>query len=163
MFIATGLDFADALAGGAVAPGNHAGVLLSDGSSPDASTDSYLSAHPGDKLFALGGPAASAYPSATGIIGQDRFETATKVATEFVNAPTSVGVARGDAFADALTGGVHISPKGGPILLVETHSVPAVVSSYLGAYKNTMCTAFLYGGTSAIDEPTRQAVIAAFS
>jgi putative cell wall-binding protein len=162
LFIATGLDFADALAGGAAAPKPGAAVLLSNGSAPHPTTDAYLSAHSGDTLYALGGPAATAYPTATGIVGADRFETATKVATNFFSAPVAAGIARGDAFADALSGGAHIAAKGGPILLVQTHALPTAAHDYLVANKATICTAYVYGGTEAVDE-ARAAVLTAMS
>jgi Tol biopolymer transport system component/putative cell wall-binding protein len=163
LFIATGLDFADALAGGAAAPPATAAVVLSYGSTHHPSTDAYLAAHPSDTLYALGGPAATAYPAASGIVGADRYETSTKVASKFFVAPTAAGIARGDVFADALSGGAHISPKNGPMLVVQSHALPPVVANYLQANKATICTAYIYGGPVAVDEPTRAAVLTAIS
>ena len=163
LFIATGLDFADALTGGAAAPTAHAAVVLSNGSTPNASTNSYIASHSSDTLYALGGPAAAAYPAATPIVGVDRDETATKVATTFFTKPTAVGVARDDAFPDALSGGAHIGEKAGPMLLAQTNALPSSTASYLQANKATICTAYVYGGPMAISDSTKNAIGTALS
>src|SRR5207302_1812236 len=81
-------------------------------------TGQYLAAHSADTRFALGGPAAAADPSATPIVGTDRYATSAAIATQFFASPTVVGIADGLAFPDALSGGVHIGAQHGPMLLV---------------------------------------------
>ena len=69
LLVADGLNFPDALAAGAAAAKSQGAVLLSAGTSPVAITSSYISSRPaGGTLFAIGGPAAQAYPAA----GRDR-------------------------------------------------------------------------------------------
>ena len=149
VLLATGIDFPDALAGGAAAAKTGSAVLLTTGSSMPASTASYLSAHPGSR-FALGGPAAAADPSATPVVGFDRYDTARKVAEQFFSGPAFVGVARGDLFPDSLSGGAHIGKKGGPMLLTAPFALSSPTSTYLSANKAGLDTVYIYGGTDAV-------------
>ena len=58
------------------------------------------------------------------------------------------GLARGDSFPDALSGGAHIAALGGPMLLTPTDSLDGRVNAYLcGGDVQDM---YVYGGTSAV-------------
>lgn len=64
------------------------------------------------------------------IAGANRYETAVEISkTAFSSGAGMVFVAAGDAFADALPGGISASLGGGPVLLVEQDSVPAVTAA----------------------------------
>jgi putative cell wall-binding protein len=115
VFLATGVNFPDALSAGPAAAHLGGVVLLTDGSSMPAITRSYLNAHPGT-VYAIGGPAAAADGAATRIVGADRMSTAASVASTFFTAPLSLGVASGATFADAMSGGAYLARLGGPIL-----------------------------------------------
>ena len=130
VLLATGTNFPDALTAGVAAVKAGGVVLLTNGSTLPAETSAYLSAHPGT-VYAIGGPAATADPSATAIFGADRFDTAVDVATKFFSAPTGVGIATGMSFADALTGGALLGHVTAPLVLVGTSSVPGSVTTYL--------------------------------
>ncbi len=148
---ATGLSFADALAGGAAAAHLHGAVLLTNGSSQAADTASYLSTHNPDTRFALGGPAAAADPGANAIVGPDRYATSTSVAMTFFASPTVAGVASGVSFPDALAGGAHIARHNGPMLLVPPNGlIASSVKSFLSSQASFLTRAFVYGGTSAV-------------
>ena len=150
---ATGLNFPDALAGGAAAAKAHAAVLLTAGVVMPTSTAAYLRAHPGDTRYALGGPAAAADPSATSIVGADRYGTATAVANGFFSAPTAIGAASGTTFPDALAGGANAVRAGGPLLLVDPSGpLPASVQSYLADNATSLAQGWLYGGASAVGD-----------
>jgi hypothetical protein len=146
----TGIDFADALAGGAGAAHVAAAVLLTAGSTQASETAAYLAAHAGDHRWAVGGPAEAADPGATGVAGGDRYATSVAVATTFFTAPTTVGIASGEAFADALSGGADIASAGGPLLLTDPVSLSPAVAAYLNAGKATLTSVLFYGGPSAI-------------
>lgn len=147
---ATGTRFPDALAAGAAAAKAGAVVLLTDGPVQSPETANYLAAHPGGPHYAIGGPAARADPSATPVVGSDRFATSTAVAARFFPSPGEIGLASGVAFPDALAGGAHIGAKGGPVILVPASGpLPASLRSYLSA-QTSATGAFLYGGTSAV-------------
>ena len=150
ILLATGLNFPDALAAGAAAAKVNGAVLLTNGTVQPPSNQSYLAAHPSDVLFALGGPAAVAVPTAQSISGVDRYDTAVKVAQKFFTSPTTVGLASGVNFPDGLTGGAHIGRLGGPLVLTDPNALPAFTASYLANVASTITSAFVYGGTNAI-------------
>jgi putative cell wall-binding protein len=149
VMLATGTNFPDALAAGPAAESVGGVVLLTDGTALPASTSAYLVAHPG-KVYAIGGPAVIADPPATALVGTDRYGTAAAVATKFFTAPTTVGVASGVTFADALAGGALLAHKNGPLLLSDPDLLPTPTNAYLTANKATITSSFIFGGTSAI-------------
>ena len=157
---ATGTDFADALAGGAAAANVPVGgaILLTNGSTMPAATSAYISAHPALLRFALGGPAAAAEPTAVPIVGTDRFDTAVKVAQQFFNGPATAGIAYGFNYPDALAGGAHIGAKDGPLLLVNTGSIPTVVGNYLTSNKSSLASAYVYGGSAVVSDGVKAGV-----
>ena len=160
--LATGLDFPDALSGGAAAASAGGVVLLTDGSALPPATASYLAAHPGTR-WALGGPAAGAGTGvgATPLVGSDRYDTATRVARAFFPAPSAVGVASGLAFPDALGGGVHAAAHHAPLLLVPPDQVPAGVATYLSSLQPGSPHGYVYGGTTAVYDSTAAALASA--
>ena len=149
VFLATGINFPDALSAGPAAAHLGGVVLLTDGSSMPAITRSYLNAHSGT-VYAIGGPAAAADGGASRIVGTDRMSTAAAVASSFFTAPVSIGVASGATFADAMSGGAYLARVGGPILLTYPTSVPAATSNYLSAVRSGLASSSLFGGTAAI-------------
>lgn len=152
-FEATGVDFADALAGGAAAGVAHAAVLLTNGATQAAETAAYLAAHPSVTRVALGGPAAAADPTASPIVGSDRYATSALVAGRFFPTPTVVGAASGLSFADATAGGAHIGSLGGPLLLVPpAGAFPSSVLSYLTSHAATITHGWLYGGPLVVND-----------
>lgn len=163
LFVTSGLNFPDALAAGAAAGKVGAAIVLTAGSSMPPATQSYIASRPGAARFAIGGPAASADPSATPLVGADRFDTAKQVAERFFSGPVNVGVASGLTFPDGLAGGPHIAAKNGPLLLVAPDSLPAPTASYLTNNKATLSTAYIYGGTAAVSAGVEAAVLAAIT
>ncbi len=150
ILLATGLNFPDALAAGAAAAKVNGAVLLTNGNVQPPANQTYLAAHPSDVLFAVGGFAAAAVPTAQSISGIDRYDTAVKVAQKFFTNPTTVGLASGVNFPDGLTGGAHIGRLGGPLVLTDPNALPAFTSSYLTSIASTVTSGFVYGGTNAI-------------
>ncbi len=150
ILLATGLNFPDALAAGAAAAKANAAVLLTNGNVQPPANQTYLAAHAGAVLFALGGPAAAAVPTATPIIGVDRYDTTVKVAQRFFTNPTTVGLASGVNFPDGLTGGAHIGKLGGPLVLTDPNALPAFTASYAASIAATVTSGFVYGGPNAI-------------
>ncbi|MBK9180900.1 MAG: cell wall-binding repeat-containing protein [Acidimicrobiales bacterium] len=160
--LASGLDFPDALSAGAAAAQQGAGVLLTAGSTLPAATQAYLATVAGAPLTAIGGPAAAAVPSATPVVGADRYDTAVRTAQRFFTAPARVAVASGVAFPDGLSGGALASLKSGPLLLTDPSTLPTVVRSYLEA-TSSITTAYVMGGTAAISAAVQNAVAAAIA
>ncbi len=149
VFLATGINFPDALAAGPAAAHVGGVVLLTDGSSVPAVTRAYLNAHVGT-VYAVGGPAARADGAAIQIVGTDRFSTATTLASTFFSTPSSVGVASGATFADAMSGGAYLARVGGPIVLTYPTAMPGSTSNYLNVVRSSVATSSIFGGTAAI-------------
>jgi putative cell wall-binding protein len=149
VLLATGTNFPDALAAAPAAAHAAGVVLLTDGTMLPASVSAYLAAHPG-KVYAIGGPAVIADPSASSLVGSDRYATATAVAAQFFAAPAAIGVASGVTFADALAGGSLLAHSAGPILLSDSNALWSVTSSYLTVHKAAITAAWVLGGTSAL-------------
>ena len=160
VLLASGTDFPDALSAGVAAAKVGGAVLLTNGTAVTSATSAYLSAH-GVTVYAVGGPAAQADSKATGLLGSDRYATAIAVANKFFTAPAGVGVASGVAFPDALSGGAFLAHAGVPLVLSGTSNVPAPVSAYVSSVKSSVTSAYVFGGTGALDDGVEAAVASA--
>ncbi len=154
VFEATGLNFPDALAGGPAAIKTGGVILLTNGATQSSETAAYLAAHPGGTHYALGGPAAKADPAATALAGDDRFWTSEAVAVTFFQTATTVGVATGLNFPDALAAGSDLAAKGAPLLLVPgTGGLPNAISDDLFGRSSAGSTnVILFGGTASVSD-----------
>ena len=152
VLLASGLNFPDALAAGPAATAAHGVVLLTAGATLPPVTAAYLTAHPGTR-YAIGGPAAAADPTAQPLVGADRYATAATVATTFFPTPTTVGIATGLNFPDALAGAAQLATAGGPLLLTTTSVLPAASGSALTAAKASITTTHYYGQTDVVADP----------
>jgi uncharacterized repeat protein (TIGR01451 family) len=151
VLIADGTDHSDALVSGTAAAANNGAVLLTPGPAPHNVVDDYLASEDAAPV-AVGGAAATAYPQMNSLTGATREGTAVAVAEAFFDDPTHVAFARRDDFPDALGGGAHIGPYGGPLLLSYTNAVPNETRDYLESISPV--GGYVYGGTAAIDEET---------
>ena len=149
VFIATGSDFPDALAAGAAAAHVRGAVVLSDGPNLPAATADYLQRRRAAAHFAIGGAAAAAAPLAPAVVGANRFETATRVAERFFQSPTTVGIATGTNFADALAAGGHVARLGGPLLLTRPDVLVMESRSYVSS-RSSLARGVVYGGVVAV-------------
>jgi len=149
VFLATAANYADALAAGPAAAHVTGAILLTNGTAMPPATTAYLAAHPGT-TYAVGGPAATADPSASAISGTDRYDTAALVARQFFATPTTVGLASGVTFADALPAAAYLARVGGPLLLIDPNALPATASSYLSVSQSGVTRALVFGGTTAV-------------
>ena len=168
--VATGDGYADALAAGPYAAGPDAlkgapaAIVLSSGHSLDPSTAAYVSgkfaaAASGDcsAVTTVGVQATIAVQPVTPagactvrLAGPDRYATAVEVAKQFPSG-TSVGVATGGGFADALTGGAAMAALGRPLVLTD----PAVLGDnprlwLIGAHQAGVTATMVFGGASAV-------------
>ena len=149
VFLATAANYADALAAGPAAAHAAGAILLTNGTAMPPATTAYLAAHPGT-TYAVGGPAATADQSASAISGADRYATATLVAQQFFATPTTVGLASGVTFADALPAAGYLARVGGPLLLTDPNALPSTASTYLTAAQSSITKALVFGGSSAV-------------
>jgi putative cell wall-binding protein len=157
-----GTGFADAASAGPAAVAWGGAVLLTDGSSQDPATAAFLASVNPTRKFAIGGPAAAADPSATPLVGADRYATAALVARKFFLLARGIGVATGLNFPDALTGGVTMAALGEPLLLAaptftSPQVLPPTLSAYLSTLSSTLDTITVFGGTDAVSQAVAQA------
>lgn len=136
-YLASGVDYPDALAGGAVAGRDGAPVLLTKSDSiPSVIADELDRLNPKD-IVILGGESAVSASVATEadqytggeverVSGVDRYATAAALAeANFDSDVDVVYVASGQNFPDALGGAAAAAKLGGPVLLTRTDSLPA--------------------------------------
>jgi L,D-peptidoglycan transpeptidase YkuD (ErfK/YbiS/YcfS/YnhG family) len=157
IFEATSLSFQDALSAVPAAIKEHGAILLTDGTTQNPETASYLAAHPDDTRYAIGGPlaAAGADPEADAVYGQDLYATSAAVASTFFPQTATLGAATAVNFPDALSGGVLMgaSATRGPLLLVgPSGSLPPAIVRYLFGVASTLAHGYLFGGPLAVGD-----------
>lgn len=116
VYIADGLGLADSMAAAVAAGQKNGAVLLSRGSSQVAATDEFL-AGKGLPLFTVGGPAAKAY-SGTALAGNDRYDTANRVAATVMRQGGPVIATSGTGLVDAVPAAVLAALRGAPLTYV---------------------------------------------
>jgi putative cell wall-binding protein len=134
-YIATGTEFADALAGGPAAANAGGPVLLTKPDSlPPVTRDELERLNP-DRIVILGGVGAVAAnvenalgdyaPDVDRMAGANRYATAAAVsAAHYDPGVNKVYIANGEGFADALAGAPAAAVDGAPLLLALRDSIP---------------------------------------
>lgn len=159
-YVASGMDYPDALSGAAVAARTGGPVLLTSPSQlPDAVAAELSRLTPG-RIVVLGGPGAvstavetrlAAYTGGgvTRLSGEDRFTTAVAVSrsTFAANVPV-VFLASGVDFPDALSAAAAAGALGGPVLLTHPAFLPQSVAAELARLKPMRV--IVVGGESAV-------------
>ena len=139
VFVATGLDYPDALAGASRAGALDAPVLLVRTDSVPAATQRELTRLAPEQIILLGGTTAvtagveqelGGYGTVTRVAGTDRYRTAAAVALAYPTADTTY-VASGQNWPDALAGAALAGHEEMPMLLVRKDSVPGATWSSL--------------------------------
>ncbi|MEE8599879.1 cell wall-binding repeat-containing protein [Euzebya tangerina] len=160
LLVADGGDFQDPIVAGnaAAAAVNGVGgaaVLLTSDDRVPPETQAYLDANGDAEVTVIGRTAETALPDEDSIAADTDSDTSVLVAQAYYDSPTVTGIARDDVFADALTGGALIgspSTGPGPLLLVQTDSLPQVVEEYLAANSDSIDAAVVFGGNLAVSD-----------
>ena len=159
-FVATGLNFPDALSASAAGGVMRAPVVLVDGNAPaaDPATTSLLRGLGVKTITVVGGEEAvssgiqkslSAITAVTRTSGYDRFDTSAAVnAAAFERADTAY-LATGLSFPDALAGAALAGSRGAPLFVVQPQCVPHSTFSELDRMK--VKTVTLLGGPGALN------------
>ncbi|MEY9887727.1 hypothetical protein ABIA31_001356 [Catenulispora sp. MAP5-51] len=173
--LATGQDFADALAAGpfaagpAAAGGVPAAILPTDGKTLDPRIAAYVrgkasASTPGaPAVWAVGGQAAAASAGLGGFVqvyaGTDRYDTDQRLvrAAAAAGGVTRIGIATGAAFPDALTGGAYAANAGAQLVIVPSTLDPRTVA-LLQQLQPALIAVSLFGGTSVISPGTADQV-----
>lgn len=151
ILLATGTNFPDALSAGPAAHSVGGAILLTNGTLAHPATTAYLQAH-ASTLWAIGGPAAQAYPSANAVSGPDRLATAVAVAQTFFYPPKTVFVANGYNFPDAMSGGARAARADEPLLLTAPASVAQTVSTLVQQGSASASSVVAFGGPSVVSD-----------
>jgi putative cell wall-binding protein len=142
-------DYPDALVGTALAAAKHAPLLFASGGTLTMPTQVELKRvlPAGGTVYLLGGTAAIPASVATAVTalgyvpvrysGTDRFGTALAVANALGN-PSTVLLATGVNFPDALAAGPAAAHTGGVVLLTDGTTLTASVKAYLAAHPGTV-------------------------
>lgn len=168
VYISTGFNFPDALAGGPVA-GISGGPILLVGATIPGATKKELNRLEPAKIVILGGTgvvneavagelAGFTTGTVTRLAGYDRYSTAAAISASLFGATTEVVyVATSDNFPDALAGGPAAASSAGygagPILLVRSDSVPGPTATELARISPEQIV--ILGGTGVVTEAVR--------
>ncbi|HEY5184370.1 MAG TPA: cell wall-binding repeat-containing protein [Actinomycetes bacterium] len=167
--LARGDAYPDALVGVPLAAEHHAPLLLTHGTAlPTVTLTEIRRVLPVSRtVYILGGtdvvPAsigaqlASLGYSITRYAGADRFATAVSVA-DALGDPSTVLLASGLNFPDALAAGPAATAVHGAVLLTTGSTLPPVTVAYLAAHPGTT---YAIGGPAFAAEPTAQPVLGA--
>ena len=159
-YIATGTNFPDALSGVAAAGSGGGPVLLTRPSDLVPETKTELARLQPAKIVILGGTSVvsdavvnavrpyATSGSVTRLAGANRYATAVDVSARTFDAGTTVFVATGLNFPDALGGGPVAGSIPGPLLLVPGTSVPSDVARELRRLDPDEVV--ILGGTSVV-------------
>ncbi len=170
VYLATGLDYPDALAAGTAAATEDGPVLLTAPQAlPTATKTALTTLRPG-RIVVVGGTGAvsaaviqelGAYTTGpvVRIAGANRFETAALLSqSRFPNGANTVFVATGRNFADALSGVPPAGIAAGPLLLVEAGRIPGPTASELARLGPSRIV--VLGGPGAISSTVASQLIA---
>jgi putative cell wall-binding protein/Tol biopolymer transport system component len=164
-YIATGDNFPDALAGSALASRPDGGpiLLVRRDALPQVTRDALTRIDP-VRIVILGGPAAvsaevqdalAEVAPVTRLAGANRYATAAAIA-DMTDASTTVYVATGRNFPDALVGGVAAGIDAAPLLLVTTTTIPDPTDTVLGRLQPTRIR--VLGGPRAVSQTVMDAL-----
>lgn len=173
--MARGDDYADALSLSPVAWAMGFPIVLTQPTSLPASTRSFLTEMPIVSVGVGGGPGAisddvlaavGTVPSIASVArltyGANRYETSAALAEWGATSPwlswAHSGVATGENFPDALSGGSGIAKSGGVMLLTGSASLNSNARTMLTTYAAEIETAELFGGTAALSSSVMTSV-----
>lgn len=167
-FVVTGRDFPDALATGAIAGTLGGPILLTEPDGVPAATLAELDRLRPDAIVVVGGPVAVGDTAdqlaaihgdrVEVVAGEDRYETARRLVTRFrdevdghLGRPvTTVLLATGENFPDALAGAATAGTAGGVVALVPPATVDERLRDVLGRVHPR--TLWVLGGPAAVSD-----------
>ena len=160
--LSTGIDFADALSASVLAHAASAPILLVDTKvAGSQSAFSYITQHleKDGNVYIIGGtgiiPAtfegklnSLGFNNVFRVAGYDRYETSYQIANTLGTSPSTVVIASGESFPDALSISSFAANKGWPILLTSKNTLPSSVKNFLTA--KVPSKIYIVGGTGVI-------------
>jgi putative cell wall-binding protein len=158
-YVATGLNFPDALSASAAAGAAGVPVVLVNGnaSNVDEATANLIGSLGTTNITIVGGQSAVSADLARGLAslatvtrssGNDRFATSVAINKQAFQVSSAVYLATGFQFPDALAGAALAGAKGAPLYVAQTECVPEAVLDDIGRLGAASVT--LIGGSSAL-------------
>ncbi len=165
VFLANGMNYADALAGVPIAKAMDAPILLTNTDTLPAETLAEIKRLGAKNVILLGGKDVISDKvvstlktngcNTDRIEGADRFETAVKIAKTFNPSPSDVFFVYGFNFADALSVGAAAGKMGAPIIYLRTDgTIDKATAAFLADLKKQGCVsnAYVIGGEKVISK-----------
>jgi Putative cell wall-binding domain len=166
--IATGADFPDALSIAAIAAKKGMPILLSETNSLPAEIKAYISQYKITKTYIIGGSdvvsdgVMSQLPGPERIYGHDRYDTNAAILNRFAGDLdfSTVYLATGEDFPDALSGSALAAKTGSPVVL--TYRVPELsTSNSIEARCSSIKQLRIFGGDDVVPNPAVSLLIPA--
>lgn len=164
IYVASGLDYPDALSAAAVAGSTGTRILLVRTDSIPPVTAQALNRLKPQRIVLLGGTRAvnstvqrqlGAYaPAVERLGGGNRYETSALVSRHFAPGVLTAYVATGQNFADALSGGALAADRNSPLLLVTKSGIPDPVRAELTRLRPD--SIIVLGGPAAVSDDVVQ-------
>ncbi|GAB6152585.1 hypothetical protein JCM17380_13350 [Desulfosporosinus burensis] len=158
--LATYLNFPDALALAPFAAKNTMPILFSGVNALGVDAKTALQAMGVKNVIIAGGTGviasgvetelASMGISVTRLAGYDRYDTCLEIIKHFApqGGYTTIAIATGENYPDALTGSVLAAKNNTPLVLVERNSVKGTIADYIKG--STVNKAYIFGGTAVV-------------
>lgn len=156
VYVATGEDYPDGLAGAARAGALDAPVLLTQPDNLPNATEAELTRLQPEHIVLLGGTTAISqqigaelqqFAPTTRVAGASRYATAAQISTDYDSAST-IYISTGQDWPDALAGAARAGRDHAPILLVQEDNVPKATVAQISRLNPERI--FLLGGPNAI-------------
>lgn len=169
VFLVCGDGFADALAASPYACSLDSPILLTRRDSVPAVTAAAVRACGAATVTVVGGTAAVSDAAAASlgepwvrVAGATRYATAVALVRHAMGAgwtlPSTVGIATGETFPDALGGGVAVGAHGGAMLLTPPDRLGADARAFLLDCLPAIRVLAVYGGEAAVSSPAYASV-----
>lgn len=157
---ATGYNFPDALSIAPIAAKLNMPILLTSKDQIPENMDTFLTSHNIKKTFIIGGPAIisdyvkSCFPNPERIYGNNRYTTNICIINRFrpVLDFTSISLATGQNFPDALSGAALSAKKSSPLFLTSILPDQVTIKGLYGYfnYSNITSSLVVFGGESVV-------------
>lgn len=160
VYLATGVDYPDALSASSAAIKNVGVVLLTPRRTVDGTSQGWMNSAKAAKVVAVGGPAVAAAERSVHLdekqVGVDRYETAEKVASAyFPPNPGRIAVATGKDFPDATLAASLTARTGSPLVLTRTDTLTKPTTQFLTRNRASVRKVDVVGGKAAVTEKVR--------
>ena len=166
VYLATGVDYPDALSASSAAIKNVGVVLLTPRRTVDGTSQGWMNSAKAAKVVAVGGPAVTAAEKSVHLdekqVGFDRYETAQKVASAyFPPNPGRIAVATGKDFPDATLAASLTARTGSPLVLTRTDTLTQPTTQFLTRNRASVRKVDVVGGKAAVTEKVRGEIYSA--